>query len=261
MPETVRMSTVLIPLPIRDFDPTEAGVPWRLLRAQGHRVVFATPDGRPGEADPKMVTGEGLGILAPLLKADAVGRGAYLEMTQAAEFQKPISYAEIVAADFDALLLPGGHAPGMRPYLESALLQSVVAEFFERARPVAAICHGVLLAARSRGSRGKSVLFGRKTTALTKTMELTAWALTRLYLGDYYRTYPVTVEDEVRAALAHAGDFIVGPIPIRRDSPARPELGFTVHDGNYLSARWPGDAHRFGGEFAAMLTERHSPAA
>ena len=255
------MSTVLIPLPSRDFDPTEAGVPWRFLRAHGDRIVFATPDGRPGEADPRMVTGERLGILAPLLKADAVGRAAYLEMTQSEEFQKPISYGEIVAADFDALLLPGGHAPGMRPYLESAWLQAVVAEFFERGKPVGAICHGVLLAARSRDKQGKSVLFGRKTTALTKAMELMAWNLTRLYLGDYYRTYPVTVEDEVRAALANAGDFIPGPMAVRRDSAARLDIGFTVRDGNYLSARWPGDAHRFGSEFASMLTPRQSRAA
>jgi len=255
------MSTVLIPLPSRDFDPTEAGVPWRVLRAQGHSVVFATPDGRAGAADPKMVTGEGLGILAPLLKADAVGRAAYLEMARAAEFQKPISYGEIAPADYDALLLPGGHAPGMRPYLESALLQAVVAEFFERGKPVAAICHGVLLAARSRDQRGKSVLYGRKTTALTKSMELMAWNLTRLYLGNYYRTYPTTVEDEVRAALANPGDFIPGPMAVRRDSQARPDIGFTVRDGNYLSARWPGDAHRFAGEFAAMLSERQSRAA
>jgi len=26
-----------------------------------------------------------------------------------------------------------------------------------------------------------------------------------------------------------------------------------VRDGNYLSARWPGDAHRFAHELAAML--------
>jgi hypothetical protein len=27
----------------------------------------------------------------------------------------------------------------------------------------------------------------------------------------------------------------------------------TVRDGYYLSARWPGDAHRFASEFAAMI--------
>jgi protease I len=174
-------------------------------------------------------------------------------MSQSAEFQRPISYEKIAATNFDALLLPGGHAPGMRPDLESEQLQSVAAEFFAQDKPVGAICHGVILAARSCGRGGK-------TTALTKTMELAAWALTRLYLGDYYRTYPVTVEDEVRAALAEACDFVVGPIPLRRDSPARPDIGFTVRDGNYLSARWFGDAHRFGGEFAAMVAEQRSQA-
>jgi protease I len=255
------MPAVLIPLPSHDFDPTETGVPWRLLRARGHNVVFATPEGRPAQADPKMVTGVGLGLLAPLLRADAVGRAAYSAMTQSAEFQQPIPHAEIAAANFDALLLPGGHAPGMRQYLESERLQSATAEFFAQDKPVGAICHGVLLAARSRGRDGKSVLFGRKTTALTKTMELTAWALTCVYLGDYYRTYPVTVEDEVRAALADAGDFVAGPIALRRDSPDRPDSGFTVRDRDYLSARWPGDAHRFGVELAAMLAERHSQTA
>lgn len=248
------MATVLMPLPDSDFDPTESGVPWRTLRARGHGVVFATPGGRPARADAKMVTGAGLGILAPLLKADANGRSAYLEMEQSDAFRRPISYGEIRAADYDALLLTGGHAPGMRVYLGSGVLQAAVADFFaQQQKPIGAICHGVLLAARSAIAPGKSVLYGKQTTALTKQMELAAWTLTRLYLGDYYRTYPTPVEDEVRAALARPEDFIRGPLPMRRDSPKRLDIGFTVRDGNYVSARWPGDAHRFAAEFAAML--------
>src|SRR4029077_8404483 len=46
------------------------------------------------------------------------GRSAYLEMEQSdAGFRRPISYGEIRAADFDGLILTGGHAPGMRVYL------------------------------------------------------------------------------------------------------------------------------------------------
>lgn len=247
------MATILMPLPISDFDPTESGVPWRVLSARGHRVVFATPDGRPGEADPRMVTGAGLGILARLLKADDNGRGAYEAMAGSAEFQRPLAYDAISESDFDALLLPGGHAKGMRPYLESPRLHGVVAGFFARRKVVGAICHGVVLAARSRDPAGKSVLHGRKTTGLTKLMELGAWALTSLYLGDYYRTYPTTVADEVRAALATPGDFLSGPVAFGRDAPDKLDAGFTVRDGAYLSARWPGDAHRFAGELARMV--------
>ena len=47
-PGQICMSTLLMPLPDSDFDPTESGVPWRTMRDHGHRVVFATlvrPDG------------------------------------------------------------------------------------------------------------------------------------------------------------------------------------------------------------------------
>ena len=113
------MATLLMPLPDSDFDPTESGLPWRTMRDHGHNVMFATPTGRIARADPKMVTGEGLGILSQLLKADANGLSAYLHMEQSEAFRRPISYGEIRAVNFDALLLTGGHAPGMRVYLGS----------------------------------------------------------------------------------------------------------------------------------------------
>jgi protease I len=247
------MANVLMPLPDEGFDPTETGVPWRTLRQCGHNVVFATPTGEIGRPDPRMLTGEGLGILAAVLKADNNGLSAYREMSTTAEFQRPLSYAEVRVENLDGLILPGGHAKGVRPYLESNLLQTIVAHFFAAGKPIGAVCHGVLVAARSRGPDGKSVLYGKRTTALTKFMELTAWALTFLYLGDYYRTYQTTVEDQVRSVLAARADFIRGPMPMVRDSPNRLSAGFTVRDGNYLSARWPGDAHRFSSDFASMV--------
>ncbi|HEY2448440.1 MAG TPA: type 1 glutamine amidotransferase domain-containing protein, partial [Mycobacterium sp.] len=54
------MGIVLIPIPDRDFDPTEVAVSWQVLRSNGHQVVFATESGSPGVADDIMVTGRGL---------------------------------------------------------------------------------------------------------------------------------------------------------------------------------------------------------
>jgi protease I len=245
--------TVLCPLPRRDFDPTEVAVPWRALRRAGHRVVFATPDGARGHADPIMVTGAGLGLLARTLRADANGRAAYAEVERDEAFLAPIRWDDATLERADALLLPGGHAKGMREYLESPALHALVAAFFAADRPVAAVCHGVVLASRSRAG-AESVLRGRRTTALPRSMEMLAYTLTRAWMGDYYRTYPeTTVEDEVTAALASPRDFDAGPRSVLRDADGKLDRGFVVRDGRYLSARWPGDAHRFGAELVRLL--------
>jgi protease I len=246
-----------MPLPTHDFDPTESGVPWQSLTEAGHQVVFATPAAQLPRADPRMVTGQGLGPLKPFLAADRNGRLAYLAMQASPAFRAPLPYAALRAEDYDALLLPGGHAPGMREYLESHVLQGLVTAMFAHEKPVGAVCHGVLLVARSLGADGNSVLHGRRTTALLKSQELLAWNLTRLWLGDYYRTYPQSVQDEVTEALADPAHFVAGPAPLRRDAPGRLGSGWAHRDGNYLSARWPGDVHHFAHEFRDMLAGRH----
>jgi hypothetical protein len=44
------MARVLVLLPARDFDPSEAAISWRVLVNTGHVVGFATPDGWPAIA-------------------------------------------------------------------------------------------------------------------------------------------------------------------------------------------------------------------
>ena len=168
-------------------------------------------------------------------------------------FKQPWDYGHAATEHIEGLLLPGGHAPGMREYLESPDVHGMATSAFERDIPVGAICHGVIAAARSRNKSGQSNLFGKKTTALTRNLELTGWMLTVAWLGNYYRTYPETVQHEVTTALAEPEDFETGPLPLFRDSPTNLDRGFTVLDGNYLSARWPGDAHRFAVDYADML--------
>jgi protease I len=253
------VARVLVPLGRVDFDPSEAGIPWRVLTHAGHELVFATPDARPARADERMLKGTGLGLLGPILRAQAGAVADHDRMAGSPEFNAPLAWEAVGdhldAGRFDAILLPGGHAPGMREYLESAVLQSTVARFFAQDKPVAAICHGTVLAARARAADGRSVLHGRRTTGLTRQLEMLAWRLTRHRLGDYYRTYPQTVQDEVAAALRSPSDFQVGPPALLRDSDRMRWPGFTVRDGRYLSARWPGDAHRFAHEFDAMLRD------
>ncbi|MBD3856035.1 MAG: DJ-1/PfpI family protein [Acidobacteria bacterium] len=245
--------SILVPIPRADFDPTEVAVPWRVLTEAGVAVRFATLDGTAGTADPRMVTGNGLGPLKLVLRADARGRDAYARLLDDPHFNEPLTYEQMKASDFDGLHLPGGHASGMKEYLESVEVHRVIAKFFVHEKPVGAICHGVVAACRSRTGNGASVLHGRRTTALPEVMELSAWRLTRPWLGDYYRTYPMTVQAEVTASLASPGDFLAGPRSLLRDAPQHLGRGFVVRDGNYISARWPGDAHRYTNELLAVL--------
>ena len=64
------MAKVLIPIPQRDFDPTEAAVSWSVLKRFNHSIVFATPDGRPGRADDLMLSGEGLDRLGERIERE-----------------------------------------------------------------------------------------------------------------------------------------------------------------------------------------------
>lgn len=230
------MAKILIILPEFDYDPTEVALPWLVWREAGHQVVFATIDGHPAFADPITLYGEGLPLVAASLRVRLEGEAAYEAMIASREFLNPVRWSKAKARFYDALHFPGGHAPGMRSYCESPDVQRLAREAFAKDQPVSAICHGVLPLARA------GVLKGRRTTALTFLQEEIAVRLTSKALPGHYRTYPVSVETEVTGLLGPDGKFERGPLFPRYASRRRPNAGFVVRDGNYLSARWPGDA-------------------
>lgn len=244
---------ILCLLPAADYDPTESSLPWAALRQAGIEVQFATPEGKIAFADQRLVE-TGFGLLNPFFMTRKTDLAQYRHMCESAAFRQPLCYADVIPENFEGLLVPGGHAAGMRSLLEAPEARRIVQHFFHDNKPVAAVCHGVLLLARTPDPRtGKSVLHGRKTTALPRSMELAAWFSTALWLGRYYRTYPQSVETEVKAALAKPSDFSAGPLLPIRDASDKLKPGFVVRDGNYLSARWPGDCHLFAKTFAEML--------
>lgn len=245
------MARILVPLPDRDFDVTEVAVPWQVLRRAGHAIVFATARGERAQCDPLLIDG----VLFGQLGAEPEPIAWYRALEQDPSFAAPIRWDAVDVAGIDALLLPGGHAPGMRPYLESEAVHALIVAAFARGIPVGAICHGVLAAARAIDpATGRSVLAGRRTTCLPKYLERTAYWLTAWKLGTYYRTYPAYVEDEVRAALDDPAQFERGPYTlVARGTDADDRPAFVVEDGAYVSARWPGDAYLFARKLLARL--------
>jgi putative intracellular protease/amidase len=166
----------------------------------------------------------------------------------------------------------------MRSYIDSETLHRLVVDAFARGLKVGAICHGVLLAARSVDpTTGHSVLYGRRTTALTWALERAAWRLTRItrfWDSNYYRTYTegpgqatgyMSVQSEVTRALKNPTDFCdvergsphwrVKTSGLARDTATDSRPAFVVDDGDYVSARWPGDTHTFAKVLSQKLSE------
>ncbi|MBV1857548.1 MAG: type 1 glutamine amidotransferase domain-containing protein, partial [Nannocystaceae bacterium] len=231
------MPRVVLPLPTEEFDPTESSVPWRHLRSAGIEVAFATPDGKPAACDPMSLEGVVFGSIG----AKPADAATYHEMAEDAAFRAPLAYEDIDASEFDGVHLTGGHAPGMRPYLESEVLQSRIVDFVGQDKVVSGICHGPILLARTVDPMTKrSVVHGRRMTALTKLLERSGYWLTMWTLGKRFRTYPAYVQDEMVEAMGDANAFETGPLIPSYGNP------FTVRDGNLLTGRWPGDADKLG---------------
>jgi putative intracellular protease/amidase len=246
------MATVLMPLPDRDFDTTEVAVPWRLLTDAGHRVVFATEHGgEPAATDPLLLTG----VVFKMLGASREAKAFYARLLEDDAYRTPIAWSAIDPDAYDGLLLPGGHAKGMRQYLGSEQLQAKVRDFWATGKPVGAICHGVLVLARTIDpNTGRSVLYGRRTTCLPRSLEMSGFLSTAWRRGRYYRTSPMYVQREVRRALASRRDFSRGgPTFLVRGTATSDRTAYVVRDGSYVSARWPGDAYLFARRFAELL--------
>ena len=163
------MANVLCPLPDRDFDVTEVAVPWKLLTDAGHRVTFATEKG--GElpaCDPLLLTG----VLFGQLGAAEEPKRFYEALQSDRAYTSPLSWEMLDVESFAALLLPGGHAPGMKQYLGSEALQRLIVRFWATKKPVAAICHELNTPLGTIVLAGKDLLHVGRELGLTDVEQL-----------------------------------------------------------------------------------------
>ena len=123
-------------------------------------------------------------------------------MAQSEEWQHPRAWtAEGFTLDaYDLVHLPGGHDKAVRQIIDSESAHALLADFFPRTKKpgrkvVSAICHGVMVLARTKGPDGESVIRECTTTALPAKFEQIAFWVTRLFLGDYYKTYGAGSDD------------------------------------------------------------------
>lgn len=147
-------------------------------------------------------------------------------MIASPEHVKPLSWSDpdFNLTCFDLVYIPGGHDRAIQQIFDSSAVHKHLVKYFpltrkqqpsssaqSKPKAVAAICHGPLVLANTiNPDTGKSVLYECKTTALPAGFEKFAYWGTRLFLGDYYKTYGAGSEDvevTVKKALRDDGLF------------------------------------------------------
>jgi putative intracellular protease/amidase len=121
-------------------------------------------------------------------------------MIKTTTYQSPVSWTSpgFSLKDYDLIFLPGGHDKQMKQYITSESLHKHLAEYMPLTKKgsssnkaAVAVCHGVqtLAAADAADGTGNSVIYDFVTTSLTNLLENSVFWGTRLFLGDYYKTF------------------------------------------------------------------------
>ena len=119
---------------------------------------------------------------------------------QDAAIKQPVSWMSptFSLSAYDLVFLPGGHDKGVQQIITSKELHAHLAAYMPKTlqsspdkKACAAICHGVqvLAAADESDGSGRSVIHDFETTSLLNMHESFIFQATRLFLGDYYKTF------------------------------------------------------------------------
>lgn len=118
----------------------ETMVPFQALLMVGHVVHAVCPDKKSGEYVHTAIH-------------DFDGAQTYSEKP-GHRFTLNFDFADVRAADYDALLIPGGRAPEYLRLNEQVL--ALVRHFADADKPIAAVCHGAQLLAAAGVLKGRS---------------------------------------------------------------------------------------------------------
>ncbi|MAW99718.1 MAG: type 1 glutamine amidotransferase domain-containing protein [Sphingomonas sp.] len=132
--------------------------------AAGREVDIATPGGVAPTIDPHSMNPEVVG------QENVDHYRRYLDAI-ADRLAKPLMLADIVTADYDAIVIPGGHGP-VEDLYKDAEMGRILVEADRAGQIIAPVCHGqaALLATRSESSDW--LFAGRRMTAFSDEEEV-----------------------------------------------------------------------------------------
>ncbi len=200
----------------------ELATPFYRLRDAGCRITLASPNGGPVAIAPQS-------LVAPAGQTETVVR--WLSDDAAlAQLAATARLDAVTFADYDAIVIPGGHG-ALWDLPANTALTAALGQFLTGGRLVAAICHGPAALINVLNATGEPIVAGRTITAFTNSEERAA-GLTK--------TVPWLLETRLReqgALFRHADDF----------------AACHVIDGNLITGQNPASAAAVADALLALL--------
>ena len=135
--------------------------PYYAFKDAGAEITLASPKGNMPPIDPKSALPENQTHLTRRFRTDGAAQ-AELEHT------KELTY--ISAADYDAVFYPGGHGP-MWDMPDNRISISLLEDFIEADKPIAAVCHAPAALVNVRGKDGEYLVKGMRVTGFSNAEE------------------------------------------------------------------------------------------
>ncbi|MEV0334398.1 type 1 glutamine amidotransferase domain-containing protein [Nocardia sp. NPDC050717] len=195
---------------------------WEVFEQNGFEQTLVSPAGGVVPLEPRSLKFPSYDKTAKAWRADPA-KMALLEQTASPE--------EIDSADYDAIYFTGGHAV-MYDFPDSAGLQRITREIYERGGIVSSVCHGYCGLLNTTLSDGSHLVAGRKLTGF-------AWQEEVLARVDKLVPYNAEAEMKQRGAIYEKAKL--------------PFVSYAVVDGNLVTGQNPGSAKETAKKVAALL--------
>lgn len=137
---------------------------WDIFATQGYEQRLVSPRGGPSPLEPRSLKWP---------NADASAKRWLADPASMALLARSAAPDDIDGRDVDAIYFTGGHAV-MYDFPDSAGLQRLTREIFERGGVVASVCHGYCGLLNTRLSDGSLLVASRKVTGFSWTEEILA---------------------------------------------------------------------------------------
>jgi len=195
---------------------------WQVFEEHGFEQTIVSPAGGPSPLEPRSLKFPNDDKTARAWRADP-SRMALLETTARPD--------DIDSADYDAIYFTGGHAV-MFDFPDSAGLQRITREIWERGGIVASVCHGYCGLLNTRLSDGSLLVAGR---------DITGFAWQEEVLARVDRLVPYNAEEEMKKRGARYHKALL------------PFVSYSVVDGNLVTGQNPGSAKETAERVAGLL--------